>query len=110
MDEILKNYKPEGLSFEKVWLLFKETDKKIKQAFEELAESMKETDERFKETDVKFKETDKKLESLIKSNQRFSNFINNYADTTEIMFYEQYNNLLKTFSVHLLKNRHAQCK
>ncbi len=81
MDDILKNYNAEELSFEKVWLLFKETDKKIKQAFEEVAQSMK--------------ETDKKLESLIKSNQRFSNFINNYADTTEILFYESLEDLVR---------------
>lgn len=41
------------LSFEKVWLMFQETDKKFK-----------ETDKKFQETDKKFKETDKKLNQL----------------------------------------------
>ena len=41
------------LTFEKVWLMFQETDKRFK-----------ETAERFKETDEKFKETDKKLNKL----------------------------------------------
>ena len=110
MKDSLKNINPEELSFEKVWLLFKETDKKIKQAFEELAESMKETDERFKETDVKFKETDKKLESLIKSNQRFSNFINNYADTTEIMFYEALETLVSKGKLNIFGYRFTDIK
>jgi hypothetical protein len=45
----------EGLTFEKVWAMFQETDRKIK----EVAELQKETDRQFKETDRKFKETDR---------------------------------------------------
>ena len=52
------------LTFEKVWKMFKETDKK----FQEIAEKSKETErmfqeaaERSKETDRKFKETDQKI-------------------------------------------------
>ena len=52
------------LSFEKVWLMFQETDKK----FKETDEKFKETDKKFQETDrllsEKFKETDKKLNKL----------------------------------------------
>ncbi|QXO94373.1 hypothetical protein KSK55_13735 [Methanospirillum purgamenti] len=45
---------PDGpLSFEKVWLMFQETDKKFQ-----------ETDKKFQDTDRKFKETDKKLNKL----------------------------------------------
>ena len=52
------------LTFEKVWKMFKETDKK----FQEIAEKSKETErmfqeaaERSKETERKFKETDQKI-------------------------------------------------
>ncbi|RLD52698.1 MAG: hypothetical protein DRJ05_17210, partial [Bacteroidetes bacterium] len=50
----------EPLSFEKVWLMFKETDKK----FQETDKQFKETDKKFQETDKQFKETDKKLVKL----------------------------------------------
>ncbi|WP_373838967.1 hypothetical protein [Methanospirillum sp.] len=46
------------LTFEKVWRMFKETDRK----FQEAAERSKETDRMFKETDRKFKETDRKFQ------------------------------------------------
>ena len=45
------------LTFEKVWRMFKETDRK----FQEAAERSKETDRMFKETDRKFQETDQKI-------------------------------------------------
>lgn len=48
-----QNTPEEPLSFEKVWLMFLETDKKFQ-----------DTDRKFKETDQKFKETDKKLNKL----------------------------------------------
>jgi Holliday junction resolvase-like predicted endonuclease len=41
------------LNFEKVWLMFQETDKQFK-----------ETDKKFQETDKRFRETDKKLNKL----------------------------------------------
>lgn len=50
----------ESLTFEKVWQMFQETDKK----FRETDRQFKETDRQFKDTDKKFKETDKKLRSL----------------------------------------------
>jgi len=59
------------LTFEKVWLMFQETDKRFKETaerFKETYEKFKETTERMKETDrilsEKFKETDKKLNKL----------------------------------------------
>ena len=63
------------LSFEKVWLMFQETDKRFKETDEKfketdkiLTEKFQETDriltEKFQETDNKFKETDKKLNKL----------------------------------------------
>jgi chromosome segregation ATPase len=57
----------EGLTFEKVWAMFQETDKK----FKETDKKFQETDKRFQETDRQFKETDKKLqetERLMKEN------------------------------------------
>jgi len=56
------------LSFEKVWLMFQETDKRFKETDKILTEKFQETDriltEKFQETDNKFKETDKKLNKL----------------------------------------------
>jgi hypothetical protein len=43
----------EGLTFEKVWAMFQETDRRFK-----------ETDRQFKETDKKIKETDRKIGEL----------------------------------------------
>jgi hypothetical protein len=45
------------LDFDKVWLMFQETDKQ----FKETDRQFKETDMKFKETDKKFQETDKKF-------------------------------------------------
>jgi len=56
-----------GLTFEKVWAMFQETDRK----FQETDRKFKETDRKFKETDRKFQETDRKFqetERLIKEN------------------------------------------
>jgi hypothetical protein len=44
---------PRGLTFEKVWAMFQETDRK----FQETREQMKETDRQIKETDRQMKET-----------------------------------------------------
>jgi hypothetical protein len=45
-------------TFEKVWLMFQETDKK----FQETDRQFKETDRQIKETDLKLKESDKKFQ------------------------------------------------
>ena len=50
----------EALSFEKVWAMFQETDRKFQETdrqFQETREQMKETDRKFQETDRKFQET-----------------------------------------------------
>jgi hypothetical protein len=51
-----------GLTFEKVWAMFQETDKE----FQEIGKRFKETDKKFQDTDKKFKETDK----LLQQNQK----------------------------------------
>ena len=45
------------ISFEKVWLMFQETDRKFQETDRILTE-------KFQETDIKFRETDKKLNKL----------------------------------------------
>jgi len=50
----------ETLSFEKVWQMFQETDRK----FQEIALQAKETDRKFQETDRKFQETDRKFQEV----------------------------------------------
>jgi len=56
------------LSFEKVWLMFQETDKRFKETDEKFKETDKILTEKFQETDrlltEKFQETDKKLNKL----------------------------------------------
>jgi Holliday junction resolvase len=54
----------EKLSFEKVWLMFQETDKKFQETEKLIREMSRETDRKFQETDRKFQETDKKLRKL----------------------------------------------
>ena len=56
-----KNSTDGPLSFEKVWLMFQETDKKFQETDKLLSEKFKETDRLLTE---KFKETDKKLNQL----------------------------------------------
>ena len=51
---------PRGLTFEKVWEMFQETDRLIK----ELRESQKETALQMQETAIQMKETDKKLDKV----------------------------------------------
>ena len=57
----------ESLSFEKVWAMFQETDKKFQETdkkFQELREQMKETDRQMKETDRQMKETNRRIGEL----------------------------------------------
>jgi hypothetical protein len=49
-----------GLTYEKVWAMFQETERLMK----ENAEQQKETERRFKETDQKFKETERIIGKL----------------------------------------------
>jgi len=65
MAEISK--KTEKLDFEKVWLMFKETDRK----FQETDRAMKETDRKQKETDKQIKELGKQIGGL---GNKFGNF------------------------------------
>jgi len=59
--EPLENYPSEPLSFEKVWLMFQETDKMIKESDRKLTEKFQESD---KELTKRFRETDKKIKEL----------------------------------------------
>jgi hypothetical protein len=63
-----------GLTFEKVWAMFQETDRQMKETDRKIQETerivqenalqLKETDRKMKETDRKMKETDRKISSL----------------------------------------------
>jgi hypothetical protein len=57
-----------GLTFEKVWMMFQESDRRMREINEETAQQMRETDrklqevaERMKETDRQMKETDRQM-------------------------------------------------
>jgi hypothetical protein len=62
------NYGNNPPSFEKVWLMFQETDRKFKESEHLLSEKFQETkqilDEKFQETDRQFRETDKRIKNL----------------------------------------------
>jgi len=60
VNDPMMQYGNQPLSYEQVWLLFKETDRQ----FKETDRQFKETDRQFKETDRQFKETDKKIKAL----------------------------------------------
>jgi hypothetical protein len=63
-----------GLTFEKVWAMFQETDRRMQETdrkfqetdrlIQENALQMKETDRKFQETDRRFQETDRKISKL----------------------------------------------
>jgi hypothetical protein len=80
----------EGLTFEKVWTMFQETDRR----FKETDRRMQETDRRMQETDRKMQETDRKIsklggrlgeliEHLVASNilEKFNNLGYNFGKT-----------------------------
>jgi hypothetical protein len=51
-----------GLTFEKVWAMFQESDRRIQKLSEETAQQMRETDRKMQETDRKMQETDRKIQ------------------------------------------------
>jgi hypothetical protein len=56
-----------GLTFEKVWAMFQETDRKFQETdrkFQETDHKFQETDRKFQDTDRKFQETDRKISKL----------------------------------------------
>jgi hypothetical protein len=56
-----------GLTFEKVWAMFQETDRKMQETdriVQETARQMRETDRKMQETDRKMQETDRKISKL----------------------------------------------
>jgi hypothetical protein len=60
MTEGLLNEPGTGLSFEKVWAMFQETDRK----FQETDRKFQETDRKIQETALQMKETDRKISNL----------------------------------------------
>ncbi|MFW6350788.1 MAG: hypothetical protein ACOC2E_00235 [Bacteroidota bacterium] len=73
VNEPMLPYGNEPLTFEKVWLLFKETDRKM----QETDRKMQETDRKMKETDRKMLETDRKLEKMYKESRKDFKRLNN---------------------------------
>jgi hypothetical protein len=75
-----------GLTFEKVWAMFQQTDKKFQETdkkFQETAEKMRETDKQIKETGEQIKETDR----LMRQNQKMmSDLGRKFGKIIEYMF------------------------
>ena len=72
-NEPLIPYGNEPLSFEKVWLMFQETDR----MFKETDRKMQETDRKMQETDRKMQQTDKRLEAMYKESRKEFKRLNN---------------------------------
>jgi hypothetical protein len=91
-----------GLTFEKVWKMFQETDRIVKETAVQMKETdrllkersletdkkIEETDRQMKETDRQMKETDKKIEKLSKHLGGLGNDIGDFAEgllTTDLL-------------------------
>ena len=73
----------EGLTFEKVWAMFQETDKKFQETdrqIKETSEQMKETDRLIKELREESKETDRLMKEL---GTRFGDLNNRFGELAE---------------------------
>ncbi|MCL1818699.1 MAG: hypothetical protein FWG35_07190 [Spirochaetaceae bacterium] len=80
----------EGLTFEKVWAMFQETDLKFKETAEqmkitdrkmqEVSEQQRETDRQIKETDRQMKETDRQMKE---TDRRFGELGNRFGELAE---------------------------
>jgi hypothetical protein len=74
----------EGLTFEKVWAMFKETDRKFQEASREAAERQKETDRKFQETDRKLQEAFQEAAKQHKETERIiGNLGNRFGELVE---------------------------
>ncbi len=70
--ELTTKHATEDLSFDKVWFMFQETDRKFQETKELLANSSLETEKMFQETDRKFQETKELLaNSSLETNRKF---------------------------------------
>ena len=97
----------EKLDFEKVWLMFQETDRK----FQETDRKFQETDRKFEETTKKFKETDRILRNLAKkmaeSETRWGKFVESLVEGTLIKILNQRGIEVETTSMRV-KSRYKR--
>ncbi len=82
MDDILKNYDPKDLTFEKTWLMFQETSRK----FQETNKKMDKLD----------RQLSQKIDKLFESTKRLDNFVNNIAQSVEMFFIDTLKKTLET--------------
>jgi chromosome segregation ATPase len=82
----------EGLTFEKVWAMFQETDRRMKETDQRMKETdqrMKETDRRMKETDQQIKETGRLVEEtsrqMKETGRRLGDITNRFGEVVEYM-------------------------
>ena len=84
--KIVENKRSSGepLTFEKVWAMFQETDRKfqeIKELHKEVAESQKETDRQMKETDRQMKETGRLMQETDRRLNRMEKNLGGLGDS-----------------------------
>ncbi|GAB4198654.1 MAG: hypothetical protein Fur0023_00080 [Bacteroidia bacterium] len=74
------------LNFEKVWLLFQETDRKFQETDKKIQETERIIKEAFQETDKKFQETDRKLAEYREESRRLEkNILQIQKETRDII-------------------------
>jgi hypothetical protein len=78
-------YMSQPLNFDKVWLMFQETDRQFK-----------ETDKKFKETDKKFKETEKLLNEKFQETDRLSKETDQKIKALSELFTSQWGKLIES--------------
>ena len=111
----------DALTFEKVWTMFQETDRKIKETSEQMKETdrivkenslqMKETDERMKETDRRMQETDRRMQEtdrrMKETDKKIGELTNRFGELAEHLvapsIMEKFNELNFTFE-HISQN------
>ncbi|MDR1622768.1 MAG: hypothetical protein LBS00_10380 [Synergistaceae bacterium] len=95
MTTAMQTREPEmGLTFEKVWAMFQETDRKMQETdrrmqklSEETAQQMRETAQQMRETDRKIQETDRKIQEVARhikeTNKQIGDLGNRFGELAE---------------------------
>ncbi|MCX6153641.1 MAG: hypothetical protein NT007_05740, partial [Candidatus Kapabacteria bacterium] len=107
MQEILQNTEPP--SFDKVWLMFQESDKKFQETMNALDSKFKETDRKFQETmnalDSKFKETDRQMKETDRQMKKSDKKLNKLEDLFTSQWGRLMESLVRGDLVPILNNR-----
>ncbi len=94
-------YQPQGaLTFEKVWLMFQETDRKWQETQRFMKEKALEADKRSQEADKRFKETDRIVRDVSKN---IGGLNNNIGEVAEDYFFRALEKLPEVAGIKILR-------